>query len=545
MSVSARGRFGRRLTRALAAAAVLALAVGTSVAFGDDDGDNIQPVDFVHNATGAPAPVSGAVFGSGPATKLGKAICTTPTQNTANVNTDCEGTNPHNETSIAVNPTNTDNLIGGLNDYQLGVNPGGHVSESIQSRAHVSFDGGKTWSEYPIRANRTYQATGDPAVAFDASGRAYYATLGFRFVGPVNATNPDIVMATSGDGGRTWHSKTIARGSGVETSVGDLLDKEYVAAWGDGNAIVTYGDFRLGQKGALVSARIHALVTHDGGATWSASHVISGNLDEAFVSVPTVTSDGRVFVSFLNTTDLVTGRDDYEVVQVDPNTGARLAGPFKVATVIDGATDYPIALGRQTYHDSAFRSWAAGNITADPTNPDHLAVVWSDMRNSTLPAPADPYAASTNSDVIVSQSTDSGRHWSAPTSIRLRGDQWMPWGAYDNSGTLQIGTFDRHRDPANQKYGYTLLSETSPGSLSFTSHVVSTAMSDPTKGSAWFARTINPAFPNANAFIGDYSNIAAMPDGSGVVALWTDLRNQACFAGACGHGEDAYFAKVG
>jgi hypothetical protein len=216
-----------------------------------------------------------------------------------------------------------------------------------------------------------------------------------------------------------------------------------------------------------------------------------------------------------------------------------------VATVIDGATDYPIALGRQTYHDSAFRSWAAGNITADPTNPDHLAVVWSDMRNSTLPAPADPYAASTNSDVIVSQSTDSGRHWSAPASIRLRGDQWMPWGAYDNSGTLRIGTFDRHRDPANQKYGYALLSETSPGTLSFTSHVVSTAMSDPTKGSAWFARTINPAFPNANAFIGDYSNIAAMPDGSGVVALWTDLRNQACFAGACGHGEDAYFARVG
>src|SRR6476661_8689472 len=162
MSVSARGRFVRRLTRALAVAAVLALAAGTSVAFGDDDGDNIQPVDFVHNATGAPAPVSGAVFGSGPATKLGKAICTTPTQATANVNTDCEGTNPHNETSIAVNPTNTDNLIGGLNDYQLGVNPGGHVSESIQSRAHVSFDGGKTWTEYPIRGNRAYQATGDP-----------------------------------------------------------------------------------------------------------------------------------------------------------------------------------------------------------------------------------------------------------------------------------------------------------------------------------------------------------------------------------------------
>ena len=56
-----------------------------------------------------------------------------------------------------------------------------------------------------------------------------------------------------------------------------------------------------------------------------------------------------------------------------------------------------------------FRTWAAGNITADPTNAAHLAVVWSDMRNSTLPAPSDPYAAVTNSDVVVSQSFDSGR----------------------------------------------------------------------------------------------------------------------------------------
>jgi catechol 2,3-dioxygenase-like lactoylglutathione lyase family enzyme len=30
-----------------------------------------------------------------------------------------------------------------------------------------------------------------------------------------------------------------------------------------------------------------------------------------------------------------------------------------------------------------------------------------------------------------------------------------------------------------------------------------------------------------------------------VVAYWTHLRETACFAGACRHGEDAYFAWVG
>jgi len=54
---------------------------------------------------------------------------------------------------------------------------------------------------------------------------------------------------------------------------------------------------------------------------------------------------------------------------------------------------------------------------------------------------------------------------------------------------------------------------------------------------------VNPAFPNATAFLGDYSNIAATADG-GVVAYWTDMREDDCFAGACRHGEDAYFARV-
>jgi hypothetical protein len=534
-----------RLWRACAAAGVVAVAAlaVTVVAFADDDP---QPVDFTHNAINAPAPVPSAVFGSGPAVKTGNAICTTPPQLGPNANTDCETTSvgPHNETSIAVNPTNVANMIGGANDYQLGVNPGGHVSESVLSRAHVTFDGGRTWSMYPVFSNSSYQGTGDPAVAFDASGNAYYGTLGFRFVGPANATNPDVLVSTSADGGKTWDVHRIAAGSGNEGSVGDLLDKEYVAAWGNGNAIVTYGDFRDVQKGATISAKIYDSVTHDAGKTWSAPQVISGNLDQSFVSTPVVAADGRIYVSFLNTTDLTTGRDDYEVVQVSPQTGTALGQPVKVATVIDGATDYPIAFGRQTYQDSLFRSWAAGNIAADPTNAAHLAVVWSDMRDSVTPAPSDPYVAKTNSDVVVSQSFNRGQTWSAPVPLALAGDQFQPWSAYDTHGRLRIGTFDRSADPANHLYNYSLSTETADGSLAFATAPVSTVASDPTKNDRWFAATVNPAFPFATTFLGDYSNIAIVPDGSGVVSYWTDMRNPVAFAGRTGQGEDAYFAKT-
>jgi hypothetical protein len=524
------------------AAALLVFGMGQFVR-GQEDGEINQPVDFEHNVVDAPAPVPSSVFGSGPALRPGDQICTTSYSAAPNVNTDCaDSIGPHNETSVAVNPSNPLNMIGGVNDYQLAINPGGQVSESVHSRAHVTFDGGHSWAEYPIMFRSTYQATGDPALAFDAAGRAYYATLGFRFVGPTNAQNPDVLVANSTDGGITWDSVRIAEGTGNFGSVGTSLDKEYIAAWGNGNAIVTYGNFQLGNKGSFISAKIYSTVTHDGGATWSTPQIISGSLDEAFVAVPIVAVNGRIFVAFLNTTDLATGRDDYEVVEVSSSTGARLAGPFKVATTIDGATDYPIAFGRQTYHDSLFRSWAAGNIAADPTNGAHLAVIWSDMRNSTLPAPRNPYTAATNSDVIVSQSFDSGRTWSAPVALALAGDQFMPWGAYDMLGRLRIGFFDRQYDSANHRYGYSLATAIGPNTLTFTTSQVTTALSDPTTGNRWFAATLNPSFPFATTFLGDYSNIAIVP--GGVVAYWTDLRETACFGGVCRHGQDAFFARV-
>jgi hypothetical protein len=535
---------GRFLLRLATIGATITLMAGVSVALA---GEDPQPVDFTHNVVDAPAPVAGAVFGTAPAAKPGTAICTTTTSTAANVNVDCAPTaGPHNETSIAVNPTDPNNMIGGLNDYQLGLNPGGHVTETVLSRAHVTFDGGQTWSEYALNANSAYQASGDPAVAFDAAGHAYYATLGFRFIGPFTAENPDVLVANSGDKGKTWSVSVVGHGSGVETSVGDLLDKEYIAAWGDGNAIVTFGDFRLVQKGAFVSAKIYSVVTHDAGKTWSSPKVISGSLDQAFVSTPTVTADGRIFVSFLNTDDLTSGRDHYKVVEVSPQTGAALGAPVDVGLVYDGLFDYPWAFGRQTYQDSVFRTWAAGNITADPTNADHLALVWSDMRSTPgIPfAPfANPYTVTTNSDLVVSESTNGGQTWSAPTAIPLAGDQFMPWSTFDVNGALRIGTFDRSYDAANHKYGYSLLTQTGPGAYSKVQ--VTTVLSDPTTGDRWFSgATLDKDFPRATSFLGDYSGIAATADG-GVVALWTDMRENASFAGLTLKGEDGFFAKVG
>ena len=521
----------------------MALVTSQSAALADT---TPQPVDSTHNVMSAPAPDTSAQFGTAPRVKTGTAICTTATSTAANVNTDCaqNTVGPHNETSIAVNPTNALNMIGGANDYQLTLNTTGKLSEMIQSQAHVTFDGGKTWSDFPVFSNSDYQATGDPSVAFDANGHAYYATLGFRFVSSTNVMNADVLVSNSGDGGKSWSVVRVQPGSGLLTSPGNSLDKEYITAWGNGNVIVTWTNFLQAQKGALVSITTHSSVSHDSGRTWSPQNTISGGLNLSDFTTPEMTADGRLFVTFINTpAGSTTGRDDFEIVELSPTTGAMIGGPVKIASVFDGSTDYPIAFGRQTFQDSVFRNGDPFSLAVDPTDGAHMAAVWADMRNSTLPAPSDPYTAKTNSDVIVSQSSDHGATWAAPTALTIPNDQFMPWAVYDTTGHLRIGFFDRQYDPDNHMVGYSVATESTHGSLAFKVTQVTTALSDPTMGDRWFGRNVNSNFPHATAFMGDYSNIAATSNG-GVIALWTDFREQASFGGVTRSAEDAFFAAV-
>jgi len=538
----------------LLSVALLALP-GVGVAHADNDvvlPETHQHFDTFEQAAGSLG--DGSLDSSGLRNVSGP-ICSTSATAAANVNTTCESLSPSNETSIAVNPANPQNMVGSANDYQVRLSSGGTVYETLYSRAHVTFDGGRSWTEYGVQYPN-YTATGDPGVAFDGAGRAYLATLGFSWSQNVGCcTNPDVLVAASGDGGRSWtRPARVASGSGTFSTAGVFNDKEEIAAWGDGNAIATWTAFNQGPGGAYINSPIMASVTHDGGATWSAPAEISGTApfcvggqggtrcDQDQGSVPVLGADGFVHVSFFNTYDTTNGRDQYLVVTVDPATGARVGGPGRVGAVVDGLSDYPVDIdGRQTLQDSQFRTWAFGTIAADPTTAGHLAVVWSDMRNSQLPAPANPYDATTNSDIIVSQSFDGGSTWSAPAALRARGDQFQPWAAYDSSGLLRIGYYDRSYDAANHRYGYTLATETRAGSLRFSTTQLSTALSDPTQGDRWFSgRTPNPAYPHPTTFIGDYSGLAT--SGTSVVALWTDLRDTVCFGGRCGHGEGAYFA---
>ncbi len=94
------------------------------------------------------------------------------------------------EPSIVINPKNPKNIIAG----------------SILNRVHHSKDGGKTWTNFPLKS-KTHGVFGDPCLIADKDGRVYY----FHLSDPSGKgwANPSIldriVCQTSTDGGKTWN----------------------------------------------------------------------------------------------------------------------------------------------------------------------------------------------------------------------------------------------------------------------------------------------------------------------------------------------------
>jgi hypothetical protein len=110
---------------------------------------------------------------------------------------------PQDETSVAVNPTNSKNVIAGANDYRNGFGSSGFYSTT---------DGGKAWYDgvkpfpSPDNGNDHLDGGGDPAVAFDRQGTAYYADIHFDRTDLTNG----VFVARSTNGGFTWSKPCVA-----------------------------------------------------------------------------------------------------------------------------------------------------------------------------------------------------------------------------------------------------------------------------------------------------------------------------------------------
>ena len=102
---------------------------------------------------------------------------------------------PQNETSVAINPTNLNNLLTTQNDYRTLSRQG----------FGASVDGGKDWydAELPplsVPNADILDASGDPVSVFDRAGVAYSSSIDFNRTDDENG----ITVQRSTNGGFTW-----------------------------------------------------------------------------------------------------------------------------------------------------------------------------------------------------------------------------------------------------------------------------------------------------------------------------------------------------
>jgi hypothetical protein len=320
---------------------------------------------------------------------------------------------PQNETAIAVDPTNPNRVLASANDYvartwscTISGTPCSALGDGY-SGTYVSNNGGQTWcctSSDPqhlgtlipgvtrLAGGGAYDAGGDPAVAFDSRGAAYYAGLGFD-----RNTPPNTVAVNAGtfDGAGAVHWSPPAFIDRT-TAPSVFNDKEWIAAdWHASSPFrdrvyVTFTRFLFNPKnGNYIQSPIMEAHSSDGGRIFSTPQIISGNVLYSQGSRVFTGSDGTVYALWEGNTRLGSSAT-WSAKSTDG--GVTWSKPVKVSDLVDVGN-----LG-----DTVFRvnSFPAGDVALDGT----LYASWTTVE-------------ATRDVVVWSTSRDGGATWSAPVHL--------------------------------------------------------------------------------------------------------------------------------
>jgi hypothetical protein len=334
-----------------------------------------------------------------------------------------------NETAIAVDPNNPNRLIAGANDYvtltwtcTIGGRPCSAIGDGY-SGTYYSNDGGKTWccasnldgsslgTLIPGVEHLTggqYDAGGDPSVAFDSHGNAYFAGLGFDRAAPPNTVT--VSKGTFDNQGKlTWNPPAFINQTNAPAIIND---KEWIAVDSHASSpfrdrvYVTWTRFIFNpHNGRYVQSPIAVAVSSDGGQTFTDPQLIVGNVLYGQGSHPVVGPDGTVYVFWDASTRLATLDSIWVVKSTDG--GLSWSKPVAVSEIVD------INTNNITVANASFRvnSFPAGDVAPN----GDVYVTWSSLLSD---ATGGLCLTGTNTGchatTLFSKSTDGGATWSAP-----------------------------------------------------------------------------------------------------------------------------------
>jgi len=433
------------------------------------------------------------------------------------------------ETSVAVHGQN---VVVGFNDSQtalLFLTAGGDLSGYA-----YSTNGGQSFTDGNQLPNRPGEVNlGDPWLGSDRAGNFYYAELVIN-IDPFTGFNYDVAVAKSTNGGKTF-STPVKADTQPEAAMFYSADKDALAVGRDpsvgsrDNVYVAWDDFLFDRTTFTAKNGLPVAHSYDGGNTYQvvyANQLVQPTFGCSFSQYiganPVV--DHRNGTLYVATEKIVENNPSctfppppiaWSEVVFRSTDGGRTFGPE--ITISDVTSSTPTGLFKLGEHQY-MRNLEFPSLAVDPSGT--VYATWNDGRSG-------------NSHVLLSNSTDGGLTWTAPSAVTSgTNDEMQPVVSADGSGLHDL-YYMRNADNTLD----VVVANSGNGGASWSYKRV-TSQSFP--GVFTFPQ-LDPII--ASAYMGDY--IANVSDGSKQYFAWGDNRNIVTnFLWPQGrHDADVFFAK--
>ncbi len=422
-------------------------------------------------------------------------------------------TTAQNETPLAANPRNTANLITGANDWNY--NDGCAVN--------ASFDGGRSWTatlpngflpgvtkftnDPAVAGTGSYDAGGDPAIAFGPDGTAYFVCQAFTFGSP---TEIALLLSRSTDGGRTWldgrttplvHVANWQGNGKSKGSNGQFADHESIFVdQRTGFIYVSWVQF----NGNSSHSPVLVAVSRDGGHSFAppvrvTQGPVRNNQDARIVSGP----DGTLYLTF--DTGVQGGKGTVIYASRSGDGGTSWSTPAQVATFNNPVCAFPPSCFNLS--GGPFRAGGSYPVPAFDATRNRLYVTWDDIAADGRAKVYLAYAAAPAAGQPVNLSS-----WTMLPPLAGTGDRFEGELGISSGGRLDLAFYDRSYS-GNTLVDVTLASS-SDGGATWQTQRISTAGFDPSLYGVPSGSGIRP-------FIGDYNGLVSLPDRA--LMTWTGV----------------------